>query len=138
MNTYIVSCEFNCKVSGTIHSDSEETAKEETIQVCKGELPIGWEMGEIKVNVKPQETQWFLAGKGTDHTYRQPFIGNKHEACETLANVILNLMGDGDNENGGKGSLKNCRDEIITTLEMYNSYSYADWEFYIKPLTPKM
>ena len=138
MNTYIVSCDFNCRVSGTVQAVSEEKAKEKVIQVCNGELPIGWKMREIKVDVTRQETQWFLTGEGTDHIYRQPFIGDKHEACETLAKVILNLMGDGDNENGGKGSLKNCRDEIVTTLELNDSYSYADWEFRIKPLTPRM
>lgn len=36
------------------------------------------------------------------------------------------LVGHGDNENGGKGSLWNCAPDIFQTLWEEKEYSYAD------------
>ena len=41
-------------------------------------------------------------------------------------------MGDGDGENGGKGSLKNCIDEIAEYFLVAGNYAYADCIFRLR------
>lgn len=59
------------------------------------------------------------------------FRGDFREACRLMSEVILTELGDGDNENGGMGSLKNCYGDIWNSLFLYGFYNYADCEFHI-------
>lgn len=59
------------------------------------------------------------------------FVGSKYEACKFLADFVMQEMGDGDSENGGKGSLKNCYGDIFNALMAHGNYQYADCVFTI-------
>lgn len=60
-------------------------------------------------------------------------------AIEFMTGVVLDRMGHGDMENGGKGSLVNCREDIKAAfrsienpMTVSTSYSYADEVFILK------
>ena len=60
-------------------------------------------------------------------------------AVEFMAGVVLDRMGHGDSENGGKGSLVNCLEDIKAAfraienpMTVSTSYSYADEVFILK------
>ena len=60
-------------------------------------------------------------------------------AIEFMTGVVLGRMGHGDMENGGKGSIVNCREDIKAAfrsienpLMVSTSYSYADEVFILK------
>lgn len=53
-------------------------------------------------------------------------------AVESLLEVLYGELGDGDGENGGKGSLRNCRGEIEDTLKAGTVYTYADCAFWVE------
>lgn len=54
-----------------------------------------------------------------------------HEAVTWLADAVIRELGDGDGENGGKGSLKNCYGDIWNALYDTGRYDYADCRFTI-------
>lgn len=66
--------------------------------------------------------------------YTQNYTGSLTDACRVLTDVILNELQDGDGENGGMGSLKNCYGDIWDDLWRCGNYSYADCEFDIVKL----
>lgn len=49
-------------------------------------------------------------------------------ACDMMTGIILAELGHGDGENGGKGDLENCANEIYQFL-LKGRYVYADCEF---------
>jgi len=57
------------------------------------------------------------------------YHGNRKDASRFCAGLVISELGDGDGENGGKGSLKNCIDEIAKAFEHGGNYCYADCEF---------
>ena len=57
------------------------------------------------------------------------FHGKKEIACKFCADLVIAEMGDGDGENGGKGSLKNCIDDIVKAFLECGGYAYADCTF---------
>lgn len=59
------------------------------------------------------------------------FRGDFREACHLMTKAILAELGDGDNENGGMGSLKNCYGDIWNWLFLFGYYNYADYEFHV-------
>ena len=72
-------------------------------------------------------------GKRTTLLYCKRFNGSAKDAADFMTEFVLNELGDGDGENGGRGSLKNCRDEIRDILCRDGFYSYADCFFRIIP-----
>lgn len=65
------------------------------------------------------------------------YRGDKETACKFCADLVISEMGDGDGENGGKGSLKNCIDEIAKMFEDGGRYCYADCTFDIREVVDK-
>lgn len=57
-----------------------------------------------------------------------------HEAARLMADVVLRELGDGDGENGGDGSLRNCYGEIFNCFMSGHGYTYADCQFFITPV----
>lgn len=64
-------------------------------------------------------------------------------ACPTKEDAInaamVNLfadLGEGDGDNGGKGSLWNCAPEIYAVLSEGKTYSYADQEWFVGTANP--
>lgn len=55
----------------------------------------------------------------------------RHEAVMWLADEVIRQLQDGDGENGGKGSLKNCYGDIWNSLFNVGKYYYADLVFSI-------
>jgi len=55
----------------------------------------------------------------------------RHEAVRWLADEVIRQLKDGDGENGGKGSLKNCYGDIWNYLFNGGKYYYADLVFSI-------
>lgn len=53
------------------------------------------------------------------------------EAAKLMADAVIRELGDGDGENGGRGSLKNCYGEIVDCFIRGKKYVYADCEFSI-------
>ena len=60
------------------------------------------------------------------------YRGTKKDACRFSADLVISEMGDGDGENGGKGSLKNCIDEIAEYFLVAGNYAYADCIFRLR------
>lgn len=60
------------------------------------------------------------------------YRGTKKDACRFSADLVISVMGDGDGENGGKGSLKNCIDEIAEYFLVAGNYAYADCIFRLR------
>lgn len=58
-------------------------------------------------------------------TVRKEFK-NKSEALDFAMLTLFSEIHDGDNENGGKGSLWNCAPEIYRMLGEHGVYEYAD------------
>ena len=54
-----------------------------------------------------------------------------HEAARIMADVVIRELGDGDGENGGSGSLKNCYGGIVDCFMDGHPYEYADCEFHV-------
>lgn len=57
-----------------------------------------------------------------------------HEAAKIMADVVIRELHDGDGENGGMGSLKNCYGEIFDCFIRGEKYVYADCLFFITPI----
>jgi len=65
---------------------------------------------------------------GEDYfTFR--YKGSKRVASQFSADLVISELGDGDGENGGKGSLRNCVKEIAERFFACRRYSYADCIF---------
>jgi len=56
---------------------------------------------------------------------------NLDRAVDWLTEQLFEELGDGDGENGGKGSLRNCETEIRETLTQLNPYTYANTKFQV-------
>lgn len=56
------------------------------------------------------------------------------EAAKIMADVVIRELHDGDGENGGSGSLKNCYGEIFNCFMRGHGYTYADCEFFMTPI----
>ena len=59
---------------------------------------------------------------------------NRYKATKRVLDILFDILADGDGENGGKGSLYNCADEIFHSLFNGGTYAYADLIFRIVPL----
>lgn len=57
-----------------------------------------------------------------------------HEAAKIMTDVVIRELHDGDGENGGSGSLKNCYGEIFNCFMSGHGYTYADCQFFITPV----
>lgn len=57
-----------------------------------------------------------------------------HEAAKIMADVVIRELHDGDGENGGSGSLKNCYGEIFNSFLFTGHYEYADCRFVMFPV----
>ena len=57
-----------------------------------------------------------------------------HEAAKLMADAVIRELGDGDGENGGSGSLKNCYGEIFNSFICGHGYTYADCQFFMTPI----
>ena len=55
----------------------------------------------------------------------------RHEAVRWLADEVIRQLQEGDGENGGKGSLKNCYGDIWNCLFNNGRFDYADLIFAI-------
>lgn len=95
------------------------------------------------MNIKPfsDATQYTLRGTQMDnkgygkHIFLYgEFPGSLAEAANIMADAVLRKIGAGDNENGGSGSLENCRGDIINSFVSTGHYEYADCRFEIIPL----
>lgn len=53
----------------------------------------------------------------------------ERDAIQVLVGWVIYELGDGDGENGGKGSLKNCVEEIWNEIYHTGRYEYADMIF---------
>ena len=56
------------------------------------------------------------------------------EAARIMTDVVLRELHDGDGENGGSGSLKNCYGEIFNCFMEGRGYTYADCQFFVTPV----
>lgn len=65
----------------------------------------------------------------------------KHTKCEhsniddcmnELMQHLFNILGNGDNENGGMGSLWRCAQSIYDTLRNGSVYEYANCKFWVE------
>ena len=76
------------------------------------------------------EGVWLLECKkdGKDY-FTFKYRGKKSNACKFSADLVISELGDGDGENGGKGSLKNCIDDIVRYFMAGCNYFYADCVF---------
>ena len=54
-----------------------------------------------------------------------------YEAAKLMADAVIRELGEGDGENGGQGSLKNCYGGIVELFIRKMKYFYADCEFSI-------
>lgn len=73
---------------------------------------------------------WVLECKknGEDYfTFR--YKGEKRVASQFSADLVITELGDGDGENGGKGSLRNIVKEISETFFDTGRYAYGDCVF---------
>lgn len=57
------------------------------------------------------------------------FYGTAHEAAKVMTDAVIQELRDGDSENGGLGSLKNCYGEIFNDFLFFGHYEYADCQF---------
>jgi len=62
------------------------------------------------------------------------FHGPLDHAADIMSNAVIRELGAGDNENGGSGSLKNCRGDIFNAFMSTGHYEYADCRFEIIPI----
>lgn len=62
------------------------------------------------------------------------FNGMISEAAKFMTDAVIRQLGDGDNENGGRGSLRNCYGDIFNCFLSDGHYEYADCEFSILPV----
>ena len=81
------------------------------------------------------------AKKWTLHAYTEDDSGKKtdfllatvycegFEAARIMADAVIRELGDGDGENGGLGSLKNCYGDIFNSFLFSGHYEYADCRF---------
>ena len=79
-------------------------------------------------------TQMDNKGYGKRSFLYWEFRGSLAEAANIMADAVLRELGDGDNENGGSGSLENCRGDIFNAFMSTGHYEYADCRFEIIPL----
>ena len=72
----------------------------------------------------------YSTGEGVESSYR--LFDSKDEALDWLVGRLFNELGDGDGENGGRGSLRNCENDIRAVLGGFKPYFYADtvWRLY--------
>lgn len=57
------------------------------------------------------------------------------DAVNWLTNQLYDELGDGDGENGGRGSLRNCEGDIRKTLAALQTYGYAECRFKVRHMT---
>lgn len=76
---------------------------------------------------------WFEIDKGT--LGRTKFETNADDGLNRLMCDIYKTVGNGDGENGGKGSLWNCATEIFKSLKNYETYEYAGCSWRVLPMT---
>lgn len=101
-----------------IRLTNERTAEKEKAQAerkiePKGYLAVITESGKEKMSCK---------------------FDRKYDATLMVIQLLYVMLGDGDGENGGKGSLYNCADEIFTILFNGTGYCYADCTFAVRPI----
>jgi len=65
------------------------------------------------------------------------YRGDKETACMFCADLVISVMHDGDGENGGKGSLKNCYVDIVNAFLKGGRYEYADCTFDLREVVDK-
>lgn len=76
-----------------------------------------------------------VSDNGTKELFRiTHFSGNLAKAAKYMTERVLQELGDGDGENGGKGSLENCYGDIFNVFMGSGRYCYADCVFTIVPL----
>lgn len=98
-----------------------------------------------RVNADPDYLHWDRDGvwlfecklDGKDY-FTFKYRGKKINACKFSADLVISELGDGDGENGGKGSLKNCIDDIVTCFMAGHSYYYADCVFSFREVTEEV
>lgn len=57
---------------------------------------------------------------------------NIDDCMNELMQHLFNALGNGDNENGGKGSLWRCSQSIYDTIRSGNVYVYANCKFWME------
>lgn len=91
------------------------------------------EGADILPSVQKKEGVFVLECKKDGKEYFTfEYRGTKKSACRFSADLVISEMGDGDGENGGKGSLKNCIDEIAEYFRVAGNYAYADCIFRLR------
>lgn len=82
---------------------------------------------------------WLLKCKkdGQDY-FTFKYCGEKSNACKFSADLVISELGDGDGENGGKGSLKNCIGEIADCFMTSGTYNYANCVFSFSEVTEEV
>lgn len=78
---------------------------------------------------------WFEIDKSALGQGRMKFETEVDEGLNRLMCDIFNTIGNGDGENGGKGSLWNCAPEILNTLKNYDAYEYAGCSWRVLPMS---
>ena len=95
--------------------DSEEMTKQPHL------ILEGIKISEVEKNVETREHFFRYETNGGDRAF----------AATLLTDIILHELQEGDGENGGRGSLENCRGDIWNFLFFNGKYYYADLEFTI-------
>ena len=76
---------------------------------------------------------WTVDDNGnTSRTIIDETHATRYHATMALVAALYNELQDGDSENGGKGSLYNCADDIFKTLFNGGTYYYADCRFKVE------
>ena len=65
-------------------------------------------------------------------SYIQSEYSNIDNCMNELMRHLFNTLGNGDNENGGKGSLWRCSQSIYDTIRSGNVYEYANCKFWVE------
>ena len=74
---------------------------------------------------------YYKTASGNLHTFNYE---EKECAMNNVMNHIFTVLGNGDGENGGNGSLWRCAREIYDIIESGKRYSYADQKWWLKRL----
>lgn len=78
---------------------------------------------------------WFEIDKSALGQGRMKFEADADEGLNRLMCDLYNTIGNGDGENGGKGSLWNCATEILNSLKNYEVYEYAGCSWRVLPMS---
>lgn len=73
----------------------------------------------------------YKTADGAVNTY---YFTDKEHMMNNVMFHIFTTLGNGDGENGGKGSLWHCAGEIYDILESGKHYSYADKEWWTEKM----